>query len=174
MNKEKKPSKGSETFSWRKLPLETKYRVGLRSLSGEIGAFRMLIPQLLGAEKGIEALNKFYAGLTHQAYQRAKAKGILKGDDIKDVAAFICTVLDSEGLSIEVEATEERIRIQLNKHSPELCPWGIPKGNPGLCCGIAWTRELVELVNPKLTAYLSKAKRWGDDYCEEVIEWKKE
>ena len=134
----------------------------------------MLIPQLIGAEKGIEALNKLYASQAHDTYQLVQAKGMIKGNDIKDAAAFLCTVYENEDLPIEVEVTEERIKIQFNKHGPELCLWGMSKGDPGLCCGTAWTRELVKLINPKLTATLTKTKRWGDDYCEEVIEWEKE
>ena len=174
MSKEKELNERGEQFSWRKLPLETRYKVGIGSLRSEIGAFRMLVFQLLGAEKGFEALTKFYAGMAHPAYQRAKAKGILKGNDIKDAAAFLCTFYDSEDIPVEVEATEEMVKIQFNKRDPGLCPWGLPEGEPRLCCGTAWARELVKLINPKLRLHLSKTKRWGDDYCEEIIEWEKE
>lgn len=166
--------KGQEALSWRRLPLETKYDVGIRAARNEIGAFRMLILELLGPEKAFEALDKFYRGLAHKAYQEATAKGILKGNSIKDIASFLYTMYDSYNIPVEVEVTDERVRLQYNKTSPELCAWGIPKGDDRLCCGIGWTQEFLKLINPKLRAYLSKTKRWGDEWCEEVIELKED
>ena len=69
-----------KVFSWKHLPLEKKYEVGTRSLRGEIGAFRMLVYDLLGPEKGIKALNDFYADMAYPAYENAKARGIKDND----------------------------------------------------------------------------------------------
>ena len=169
--------KGHEALSWRRLPVETKYRICLEGQSHEIGALQMLFFEVLGAEKGLEVLEKFYASWAHQAYEHAKARGTLKGNGAKDVAEYLCTFYDTINmLPMEVpEATNDRVRIQLYKNSPELCRWGIPKGDDRLCyCGAAWEKELTKLVNPKLRAYLTKTKRWGDDYCEIVIEREKD
>jgi len=157
---------------WRTLPLYVKWRSANRRHLAEIGAFRAVLPEIFG-EEGLRVLYQVYCSFGYADFERAKARGQLKeGGDAIMIGSYLMTVYDIQGFDPKIEeASPDKVRISLYHGLPDLCPYGIGKGQILTCrATIGYEETLTKLVNPNFRAYLSKAKAAGDPVCELTIE----
>jgi len=156
---------------WRKLGILTKWRSTNARHLAEIGTFRAALPELFG-EKGLQALYDIYCSYAYVDYERSKERGLLKGNDPIALGSHLMTVYDIQDFDPKVvEASPKKVVIALYHGKPDLCPYGIGKGQIEICrATIGYEETLAKLMNPKLKSYLSKSKAAGDDVCELTIE----
>jgi hypothetical protein len=153
---------------------ESRWTTATQGLTGAYVATVKGMLDAVGREKYNEIMVQIWAEAGKASRQTAEVFG-LEGHDASSAAEAARRVsIASMGpeFSFEVtEATPERAAFRYHE-----CQWwnrmmelGISDDLCSAACPEYWNAA-VKNFNPKLTAGLSKAKPWGDPYCEHVCE----
>lgn len=160
-----------------KVPVETRWTIATRALTGAVTAASKVLRDALGQESFNEVWGQVWAEQGKASKQVADALGLV-GDDAKSVAEILQSVatvaMGPECKFDTVEATAERAVTRITE-----CPWWKRQQEleiAGDLCSVsdpAWCNGLARAINPKLTVTLIKALPLGDSCCEWVYELEK-
>ena len=163
-------------FLWRFL-----ISTGATLVAPEMGTGEGWIAPVLGWEKVEEIATKVWTEGGRKFYPWVKETFNIPVDDAIEAAKLVwvaARLAFGDELETEnVEATSERVVTRYTK-----CPWANRWKEHKLDHEIVscytphetWVEMGLKAINPTLTYKLTKAIGWGDPYCEEVIEFKKE
>ena len=144
-----------------------------------LGMGEGIIAPVWGWEKFREINGKIWAEVNKKLLLYTKETFNIPVEDAIGVTKLTMVALNlqsgPEWKSELVEATRERVVWRNTK-----CPWWEKykefKIKPELSlCDVghqAWNKEGLTAINPKLTCKLTKARPWGDPYCEDIYEFK--
>lgn len=174
---EKATPPGRPALRWRHVPIDERVVACARRWASEAGGLRTMTAEFFG-EEGYQLIEDIYSSFAPAEYRWGMSKGLIKDPDqmgVKEVASYICAAYDIIGrapLTI-AECSDERVRIQFFQELNELsCPYWTRKGDWRMCVAEAnFERDLTKLMNPKLRAYRTKGKAYGDYCCELTIDW---
>lgn len=149
--------------------LEQVYRSAVRGLYARIRSNYDYIYQRFGDDgiKMIADMSREYGlGIAQ------RAKNGLKDNDLTAVGDYLLRIFDTvdrgSGYMHLIEKNNSRVIIGFDR-----CPLGID--NPDMCLAhTCMEKAVVEELNPDLRYRIGKSIAAGDDYCEHIVEVKKQ
>ena len=154
---------------------------GDKVIAPELGRGKDIISPLLAKEKWEEINDKVYGKGGRMMYPWIKEMFNIPVEDAIGAAKLSVLVADlAMGPEWEweyVEKSPERVKYRANR-----CPWWERYQEHEVrweyqAChagDLRWCSSGLKAINPKLTYKITKARPWGDPYCEFVIEFKEE
>lgn len=156
----------------RQIPAEARWTMATQGLTGTYVATVKGMLDAIGQEEYNAIMVRIWSEAGRSSGEAAGDVG-LSGDDATSAAEAARKVsiasMGPEFVFEVTEATPERAVFRYHE-----CQWwnrmkesGITDDLCSAACPAYWN-SAVKSFNPKLTAHLSKAKPWGDTYCEHV------
>ena len=170
-------------MAWRgipeKIPAEKRWEITAKVLREVVMLYGATLMAAVDREKFHDSLEKAWGEIGKKFIPMVKEASDIPVEDAA-AAGNLLRVAGSVNVGREfpleiIEETRERTVCRVTK-----CPWlerlkefGFP---PDLVdCGrfdLAWCREGLKAINPKLEVMLTKALPRGDPYCEHIVELK--
>jgi hypothetical protein len=154
---------------------------GDKVIAPELGRGKDIISPLLGKEKWEEINDKVYGEGGRMMFPWIKETFNIPVEDAIGAQKLMFVVA---GLAMGpefkfelVEATPERVIVRTPK-----CPWWERYQEHEVswehrachAADLRWCSAGLKAINPKIAFKLTKARPWGDPYCEYIVEFKEE
>ena len=173
--KNPKVVKGSEAVE--NIAAETRWTIATQGLTGAYVATVKAMLDAVGREKYDEMMVQIWTEAGKSSKQIADVLG-LTADDAKSAAETGRLVgIASMGPEFEFEVTEATAETASFRYHE--CQWwnrmkelGISDDLCSAACPAYWNGSATSF-NPQLTVRLTKAKPWGDAFCEHIYELQK-
>lgn len=164
-------------FTVNQIPVETKWAIATKGLTGALTAHLQALHSLAGKEKYSEIMRQIWTQLGQGSAELAKSLG-MAGDNAKSAAetgAAICICAMGPEYAIEVmEASPDKTVMKITE-----CPWWNRMKEFGVsqdllsACDFAFWETFIKNLNPQLTMKHGKQMHLGAPYCEWIFETKK-
>lgn len=159
------------------IPADAKWGMAAKGLTGALSAHLNAIHELAGKEKYAELMSRIWSQIGKGSAEEIKASGA-PADNAKQVAeagVAVCMAAMGPEYTIEqVEADDDRTVMKIIE-----CPWNNrlkdfgTKNDIMSACDVAFWKEFVKTLNPKVTMRHGKQMHMGAPYCEWIFEAKK-
>ena len=164
-------------FKVNQIPVETKWAMATKGLTGALSAHLNAIYSIAGKEKYVEIIRQIWTQIGQGSAVEIQSLG-MTGDNAKSVGEAGVTMcmcaMGPEYQIEEVEASEDRTVMKITE-----CPWNNRMNELGIshdllsACDIAFWNHFVKSLNPNVTMKHGKQMHLGDPYCEWIFETKK-
>jgi hypothetical protein len=164
--------KGSEAME--NIAAEARWTIATQGLTGGYVATVKAMLDAVGREKYDEMMVQIWTAAGKSSKQIADVFGLIAHDakSAAETGRLVC--IASMGPEFEFEVTEATAEKAVYRSHE--CQWwnrmqelGISDDLCSAACPAYWTSS-AKSFNPKLTVSLSRAKPWGDPYCEHTHE----
>lgn len=159
------------------IPVETRWAIATKGLTGALTAHLHAIYNVAGKEKYPEIMRQIWTQIGQASAELVKSLG-MTGDNAKSAAeagAAICICAMGPEYKIEeIEVSTDKTVMKITE-----CPWWNRMKEFGIshdllsACDIAFWELFVKSLNPNLTMKHGKQMHLGDPYCEWIFETKK-
>ena len=142
--------------------IDQKYRSAVAGLYGRLKSNYDSLCEKFG-DDGLELVAEM--SRTYGVEIAARARGALRGNDIKTVGEYLIRIFNTMGEgSIVTENTDERVVIRVDR-----CPLNFTRTDMCLAHTEMET-EVVRGLNPALRYRIGRSIPAGDSYCEHILE----
>jgi hypothetical protein len=165
------------TLNANQIPLETKWSMAAKGLTGALTAHLNALHGVVGKEKYAEIIREIWAQIGRGSAELVHALG-LSGETAKAVGeagATMCMCAMGPEYNIsEIESTDDRTVMKITA-----CPWKNRMDEFGVAqdllsaCDTAFWNSFVKSLNPNVTMRHGKQMHKGDSHCEWIFETKK-
>ncbi len=165
------------TLNVDQIPLETKWSMAAKGLTGALTAHLNALHGIVGKEKYAKIIREIWTQIGQGSAGQVQSLG-LNSDNANAVAkagATMCMCAMGPEYTIgEVESTKDRTVMQITA-----CPWKNRMDEFGAtqdllsACDTAFWNSFVKSLNPNVTMRHGKQMHRGDAYCEWIFETKK-
>jgi len=164
-------------FKVDQIPVETKWAIATKGLTGALTAHLHLIYSLAGEEKYPEILRPIWTQIGQSSAELVKSLG-MTGDNAKSIAeagAAVCICAMGPEYAIEeIVLSPDKTVMKISE-----CPWWNRMNEFGIspdllsACDLVFWNSFLRTLNPNLTMKHGKQMHRGDPYCEWIFETKK-
>lgn len=159
------------------IPLENKWAMATKGLTGALAVHLNAIYDALGEEKYSEIIHDIWAQLGKETAEQVKLSGVTveNAKSLGEIGATTCICSMGPEYTIEqIEASEDRTVMKITE-----CPWKNRMNELEIshdllsACDVAFWDNFTKSLNPDITMKHGKQMHRGDAYCEWIFETKK-
>lgn len=165
-------------FKVSQIPLEKKWAMATKGLTGALSAHLNAIYCVVGKEKYEEIVRQIWALIGQGSAEEIQSLG-MTGDNAKlvgEAGVTMCMCAMGPEYKIKVvEALEDRAVMKITE-----CPWNNRMHEFGIshdllsACDVTFWEHFVKCLNPNVIMRHGKQMHLGDPYCEWIFEKRKD